>query len=208
LSIITQIGEEEMSAEIMGKLQLLDSDSETRLPSHTIAGLTALVQAKGEAAVQLIQPKRIANANWVSVPKHGVSSLSDPKNISRRRKLMTISPSREDGFTHRLNTALLGGKSYPILTTVLGVAGGYFSAGGSLIFAATSTALDVSKSAQRILARPGDEIWQVEEIGKVRNGAAYQAVHVNSIWLADPYRQQSPMKGWLIHQQRSELILE
>jgi hypothetical protein len=54
-----------------------------------------------------------------------------------------------------------------------------------------------------VLARPGDEIWHIESIGKVAN----EAVYVSSYLLTDPYRRQYPTKGWLIHEEREQVIL-
>jgi hypothetical protein len=55
----------------------------------------------------------------------------------------------------------------------------------------------------------GDEIWQVEEIGKIREGTGFVPVHINSFWLVDPFRGQSTYnKGWLIHEERHDLSLD
>jgi len=66
-----------------------------------------------------------------------------------------------------------------------------------------STGLSLTQTSQRVLARSGDEIWHVEEIGKVGMIATY----VSSYILVDPYRWQAPNKGWLIHESRDELLL-
>jgi len=117
---------------------------------------------------------------------------------------MTLPVGIEDNFTFTFNTALLGGDSYPVLTAVLGTAAGVASAGAGLLFTVATTALSVSQTSRRVLARAGDELWQVEEIGK--NGSS--VIHVAAYFLVDPFRGQgvnSRIKGWLIHEERKNL---
>lgn len=118
----------------------------------------------------------------------------------------------ETNSLHVLNTALLGGKSYPVLTATLGTAVGIASLGAGLFFTVATTALSLAQTSQRALARPGDQIWQIEEIGKVLDNSLlgsgkYKAVHVLSYFLVDPYRNQAPRKGWLIHEERNDIVL-
>ncbi len=120
---------------------------------------------------------------------------------------MTLEPGIEDNLTFRLNTALLGGENYPVLTAILGTAAGMVSVGGGLLFAAFTTSISATQKQRRVLARGGDEIWQVEEIGKIKDGSGYKAMHINSYFLVDPYRRQAPSKGWLIHDERIEVLL-
>lgn len=65
----------------------------------------------------------------------------------------------------------------------------------------------MKKTSQRVLARSGDEIWHVEEIGKVRSGGSYKAVYISSYFIVDPFRGQSLHthsngKGWLLIRQQ------
>ena len=53
------------------------------------------------------------------------------------------------------------------------------------------------------VARLDDEIWHIEEIGKEGN----KAVYLSAFFIVDPYRKQALSKGWLIHEEREELIL-
>lgn len=95
---------------------------------------------------------------------------------------------------------LAGGKSYPVLNAVLGtVAGAQLVAG--MLFTIGTTALELSKTHHGVPARQGDELWQVEEIGKVVKGAAWDVVHVGSYFLIDPFRTQTVTNGWLIHEE-------
>lgn len=150
----------------------------------------------------LVTPVRIANANWAVKPLNGASSLIDPKNRQLKRKVKTLSIGHEQTIT-LLNRSLLGSESYPILTTALGIAGGFVSSGGSLFFGIATTALSATNTSYQVLARTGDEIWHVEEIGKVDNKATY----VSSYFIEDPYRRHSLNKGWLIHEERVEILL-
>jgi hypothetical protein len=74
----------------------------------------------------------------------------------------------------------------------------------SLIFSAVSIGVDLAKTSHTFIARVGDQVWQIEEIGKVGT----KVVHVGSYWVVDPYRKQAPEKGWLIHEERTELTLQ
>ena len=110
----------------------------------------------------------------------------------------------ETNLTYALNNALLGGKQYPVTTMIGGLVAGYFSAGAGFLFSLASTAMGASQKARRVLARENDEIWQVEEVGKVKSsgissGSGWDVVHIGSYWLSDPYRR----KHWLIHEQRT-----
>ena len=73
-----------------------------------------------------------------------------------------------------------------------------------------STALSLSQTSQRVLARAGDELWQVEEIGKARDKNFFgsdtmEMVHIGSYFLVDPHRSIGLVrsKGWLIHEERT-----
>lgn len=98
---------------------------------------------------------------------------------------------------------MLGGESYPILTTALGIASGVVSGGAGLIFTLATTGLALANTTTKVLARPNDEIWHIEEIGKIGN----KAVYVSAFFIVDPFRKQSTSKGWLIHEEREELTL-
>jgi len=73
----------------------------------------------------------------------------------------------------------------------------------SILFSATLTGLSLAQKASKVLARQGDEIWHIEEIGKEGD----KAVYVSSYLIVDPYRKHSDSKGWLIHEERHELAL-
>ncbi|VAW61738.1 hypothetical protein MNBD_GAMMA08-981 [hydrothermal vent metagenome] len=102
-----------------------------------------------------------------------------------------------------LNRELSGGESYPILTTALGIAGGFVSGGGSILFSAALTGLSLAQKTSKVLARQADEIWHIEEIGKEGD----KAVYVSSFFIAAPFRKNSKSKGWLIHEERHDLTL-
>jgi hypothetical protein len=184
------------SPQILQRLKPLKAPSGRRLSESIIAGMT---QSFTQARYQLMHSTRGSGGGIVHVPRAG--ALDNPK---ARRKLMTIQTGPETGFTMLLNDGLLGGESYPVLNAVLGTVAGAASAGAGLIFTVMTTALDVSRTTQRVLARSGDELWQVEEIGKTNDGAV---VHVGSYFLSDPFRQGAAVKGWLIHEERHTLTV-
>lgn len=135
------------------------------------------------------------------------------KNTQSLRKIRTLDPGQEGNFTFSLNTALLGGQSYPILDAVLGTAVGVASGLAGLLFSIATTSINLQKTSQRVLARSGDEIWHVEEIGKVSSDGSYKAIYVSSYFIVDPFRghslhTHSNGKGWLIHEEREELTLD
>lgn len=71
-----------------------------------------------------------------------------------------------------------------------------------MIFTVATTALSAAHTSPRVLARDGDEIWRVEEIGQT-NG---QPTYLLAYFLVDPYRGQSAShKGWLLHEARYRL---
>ena len=185
--------------QLLSLLQELQGDSNKQIPDSIITGMTlSFTRARYQLIRTRINP---TGAGFITEPTNGYATLS--QNTQAIRKLMTLPAGIEDNFTYRLNTQLLGGTSYPVLTAVLGTIAGAASSGAGLLFTIASTALSLSQTSQRILARAGDELWQVEEIGKVGTNI----VHVGSYFLADPYRGHgvSGVKGWLIHEERTSL---
>jgi hypothetical protein len=185
--------------QVISSLKGLRKDSGKRIPDNFI---TEFTKSNAQARNQLIQRRSdSSDLGTVLVPTKGIASL--PRNTQKIRKIKTLDVSIEDNQTYQLNTALLGGTSYPILTAVLGTIVGVASGGAGLLFTIASTAISMSQTSHRVLARGGDEIWQVEEIGKTGS----KAVHVGSYFLVDPYRSrsQSRTKGWLIHEERNKL---
>jgi len=206
-----------MSTKILNQLATLRENSNKHLATNIIRGFYATLSSKGLNPIQLIVQEQIANANWIYKPRYNSDSLLQFENRHFVRRIRTLTAGQENNFTFNLNTTLLGGSSYPVLTAILGTAAGIASFGGGLLFAAATTALNSSQLSRRVLARAGDEIWQVEEIGKVPNSgilsssdAPYKAIHINSYFLFDPFRERQYMvgKGWLIHEERNTLILD
>lgn len=187
-----------MSLAVLNKLQNLQEPSGKYLGQVVIG----YIQDHSLPYV-LVKREQIANARWAVKPRKGAASLSQPKNIQSIRKVSTIPAGIESAIAAKLNIDLLGGTSYPVLTAVMGVAAGLGSMGAGLFFSTLTTGISLQKTSRRVLARAGDEIWHVEEIGKFNNVATY----VSSFILVDPYRKQAPGKGWLLHESRDELIL-
>lgn len=187
---------------IVNHLEELQEPSRKWLPGLVVTALQEKTNPR-----KLVRNEVVAHANTAIKPIGGADSLSVAKNRQSARRTMTLPASMEDNKTYELNSALLKDNNYPILTTVLGAAAGFVSGGGALIFAATTTGISLSRKAQRVLARPGDEIWSVEEIGKYRSAFGYKPMYVYALIIVDPYRKQAWSKGWLIHEERHELTL-
>ncbi len=184
---------------LIGQLQPLQPNSGKQVSSSVIAGMTqSLTRARYQIMMATSNPR---GAGFIYVPTNGASAL--PREVSARRKLMTVAIERPGNFTSMLNDQLLGGETYPILTFVLGTAAGVVSGGAGLLFSVATTALSLTQTAQRVLARSGDELWQVEEIGRVGNNV----VHVGAYFLYDPNRNAafSGGNGWLFHEERTVL---
>ena len=193
---------------LLNTLPELQPDSGKHLSDSVITGMT---RSLSRARYQLVRSRHVSGSGYIYEPTNGSSSLMN--NLQASRKLMTLSAGHEGNFTYALNTALLGGTQYPVLTAVLGTAVGLASGGAGLLFTVATTGLDLARTTQRVLARDGDELWQVEAIGKIRSngifGSSTTALHVGSYFLVDPHRTrlQERTKGWLIHEQRTELTL-
>ena len=186
-----------MSSNIQSLLSELQQPTRMRLNPVIMASLRDHTKPRA-----LVESVLVANGKFAVKPIKGAASLATQNNRQSTRKVSTFSAGTEHIAT-KLNKELLGGESYPILTTALGLATGAISGGAGLFFAVATTGLTVANTTNKVLARPGDEIWHLEEIGRVGNKATY----VSAFFIVDPYRKQAPNKGWLIHEEREELIL-
>lgn len=169
-------------------------------------GLRLYLQDTGRSPLLLISPK-IVRGQVVYEPAISPESLVNKEGRVAQRRAMTLPNVVEDNYTFMLNNSLLGGRDYPLLTSVAGFGAGLLSGGAGLIFSAAATGVSLGKTSHRILARGGDELWQMEEIGKSRKGGSYVPMHVLSYFLVDPFRGTNHRKVWLIHEERKELIL-
>ena len=91
--------------------------------------------------------------------------------------------------------------------TVLSVGVGVFTAGGGALFSILSGAASAAKVNQPVRARQGDEIWQLEVVGK--QGQTIQ--HMEYFVLVDPYRtspKSQYVSEWIIHEERREIKIE
>ncbi len=169
-------------------------DSKIRLLGSTVDGLTKKgTKRKYKLAIQTYKE---------FMP---IAGLSGPMDIYSCEHLITLPVDAEGNITYALNDDLLNVQDYPLMKLVLGkavrlVPGIGFLA--SLTFSLACYGLDKFKTIHRVVAREGDQIWQVEEIGK----DGKNIVHVMGLFLVDPYRHQSPpTQGWLIHEERTNL---
>jgi hypothetical protein len=185
---------------LLNSLTELQRPSGMRMNSSVITGLTSSLSRARYQLIRTIGNPR--GAGFITVPTNGTESLL--QNLVARRIVWTAMDGNP--FLNTLNHELKGSDSFPVLVAVLGAGIGLVpvvGTGAGLLFAATTTGLDLAKTSHSVIARPGDQIWQIEEIGKSGN----RAVHVGSYFVVDPYRQQTPTRGWLIHEERTELTL-
>lgn len=199
-----------MPNNILDELSTLQSDSGKRLPTSIIYGFSAL--PGGGSGSQLINLQNNGGGSVVAVPRSGIDSLLQKPQARRRLGTFDGSHGR---FRLTLNKSLKGGESYPVLTTILGTATGLISGGAGLLFTATQLGISLGTRSTDVLARAGDEIWYIEEVGKSFEdnlifADRYVPTHVSSYILVDPYRSKggsnASEKGWLLHEQRKELI--
>ncbi len=115
-----------------------------------------------------------------------------------------------------LNEDLQGGETFPWLLFGLGLAftplGAIGSVGG-IVFGAATTAINGSRRTTQVMARAGDGIWHVEEVGRTHEDNyisedRWLATHISSFFLVDPHRRHMREKGWLIHEGRRLITLD
>jgi hypothetical protein len=190
-----------MSSQIIQSLPSLQRESGVRISSSIIHGVHASTGSR------LIAPVR-RNGSYVGIPRNGTSVLQSSQ------RLLTLT-AQQSGFMRALNQSLKGGSTpHPILMLALGTGVGLVSGGAGFIFGVATAGLDLAKTDTDVLARKGDEIWSFEAIGKVYETNFFSvdgwvAKHIASYFIYDPFRaNRSPEKGWLIHENRTDVIFE
>jgi len=194
-----------MTSSVIEHLDELRPETGVKILGDMI-GLKRHLQDTGRKPLLLANPK-LLNGRWVHEPSTSAKNLDKRENRVAHRKAMDLPNAVEDNYTFMLNNRLMGGRNYPLLTSLAGVGTGLVSGGAGLIFSAAATGISLGKTSHRILARGGDQLWQMEEIGKSRKGASFVPVHVLSYFLVDPFREGSNRKMWLIHEERNELVI-
>jgi len=97
------------------------------------------------------------------VPRDGVDVTAN----GSKRRLKVLAGERGDELTTSLNNHLLGHNGYPLANSVASfLMGVVFSPAGTLQSLVTAT-MSQMQTTPRVLARQGDEMWQVEVVGKV-----------------------------------------
>lgn len=177
--------------------QLVDlrQDTGQRLPTSVVMGLTQFASAA--------LPVRVSSSGGVYVAKR---TSSTDRRVRATQRLKSFQAEHDRNFMGMLNDALLGASDYPVLNAVLGTAVGIGTGGASFIFTVSTTALSMAKTSARVLARDGDEVWRVEEIGKSTFGGKPVLTYLLAYFLVDPFRRESMAhKGWLLHEARYPL---
>lgn len=159
-----------------------------------------------KAYIRMVKKKVISNGKFGAVIKRENLMHGGKQRI---QKVMTF---QNDNILAMVNRDLSGGQSYPILNFALSAIGGRATALGGLIFGLATTFMDVFKTSTNVLARPGDELWLVEEVGiGVETGyfsSSKKPMYVQAYFLVDPNRNMNLENGWLIHEKRMELSIE
>ncbi|MGB3850492.1 MAG: hypothetical protein WA958_11040 [Tunicatimonas sp.] len=197
-----------MSQSIIRQLPRLRRESGKHLPTSTIYGFSA--HPGGQT--RLISPQA-RRGRIVQVPGSGIGNLL--RGLRSVQKVMTFTASNRS-FMNSLNEDLQGGDTFPWLLFGLGlvfipIVGAVGTVGG-VVFAASTTAIDSSRRTTQVMARVGDEIWHVEEVGRtfednyIREDR-WLATHISSYFLVDPHRRHLREKGWLLHEDRKEIEL-
>lgn len=194
-----------MASSILEQLDELRPETGVKILGD-MTGLKKYLQDSGRKPLLLANPK-LSNGRWVHEPSAPLKDLVKRENRVAHRKAMDLPNAVEDNYTFMLNNRLMGGRDYPLLTSLAGIGTSLVSGGAGLIFSAAATGISLGNTSHRILARGGDQLWQMEEIGKSREGASFVPVHVLSYFLVDPFRKGNNRKMWLIHEERNELVM-
>ena len=172
-----------------GQLSELRVDSGKRLPTPVIVGMT-----QGTFAAL---PIRLHTNNSTAE-----RTSSNDKRMRSSTCIKKLKEEHDKNLAKMLNDALLGGADYPILSAALDIATAVGTGGAGLMFNVATAALSASRASHRVLARDGDEIWRVEEIGRVGTVPTF----VMAYFIIDPHRKGSASsQGWLIHENRYKL---
>jgi hypothetical protein len=181
----------------LGQLSELRNDSGQRLPNSIVVGFTNSCQSVLQVQLTVSDGRQAAK----------ITDSIFSGRLRGDQKLLALRPEPNDNMAVQLNKALLGSTGYPTLNAVLGTVAGLGTGGAGLLFTVATTALSESQTSPHVLARDGDEIWRVEEIGKVTKAGRAQPTYVLSYFLIDPYRRNSQShKGWLLHEARFDLL--
>lgn len=162
------------------------------LPTPVIYGLTTRM-----GALDLVD---VNHRNELSF-KRGI----DPRRqTAARKRLYTF---RNNDFLRSVNKTLQGGDSYPVLTSILGIAAGMVSAGAGLMWTAVTTGVALADNPYPVLVREGDEVWTVEVLTKEKVGFFNEEFEVMHNWyllLVDTYRKEKGLgqHTWFLHEER------
>ena len=170
----------------------LRQDSGQRLPTNIVTGLTQ--------GISSALPIGLVRSGSTYVAKR--TSAAD-RRMRAAQRIRWFRANHDRQLMEFLNDALLGASDYPVLNAVLGTAVGVGTGGAGFMFTVATTALSMENTSSRVLARDGDEVWRVEEIGKATAGGRAEPTYVLAYFLVDPFGAESMgHKGWLLHEAR------
>ncbi len=168
------------------------------LPSSTINGFMAREKYRRFALIDVHFVGAGRNLHYRPAP-----GIDLTKANASKRRLFNFDTAHSR-FQQSVNKELGGGRSYPILTGLLSIGAGIVSGGAGIIFTLITSAADAGRQVQPVMARLGDELWQVEQVGKVKG----KVVHVEYFVLWDPYRRQANVPSeWIIHEDRHDVVV-
>jgi len=179
--------------EILKSLPRLPGGTKNKLSDNVITGL----KARKLNSFVLIDTEGISWTRW-----HRPDPKLDLRRQNAWRRRSYVFTAKTHVFMQSLNEDLSGGKDYPIVKGALGLLTGGVA---GVLFSLFDTAMSAARSPKQLQAREGDEIWQLERIG--RSGG--RLVHVEYFLLVDPFRKadRSVPCAWSIHEGRLELEL-
>lgn len=203
-----------MNNNIVNRLPLLKPPSEKThyLPQSITDGLRA---DSTKCSTKLIKHRQGPDVDHQVVWFQACAKEHILQHTYRIEKVMTID-NPDQGFPAKLNKELLGGESYPVWSAIIGTVSGLADGVGALagvLYSLGSTTFDYNRRTTNVLARNCDEIWHLEQIGKMKNTHFFSsdewvAVHIDSYILYDPFRGKSPQKGWLLGESRQGFAIE
>lgn len=185
---------------LLATLPPLSQSSGKWLPSYVVEGLkTGLGRsANPNELVQFRTGQNIRDQFYVIRP--GVDAS---RTNAYRRFVMEFGGARVS-YMRSLNRELLGGEDYPVTMALLGIATGAVSAGAGALFSLATAVVSDAKPKQSIQVRDGDQLWQIEQLGKA-NG---EIIHSSCFVVVDPLRKEKNLiHSWVIHERRNEVVI-
>jgi hypothetical protein len=178
--------------ELLSFLPVLPPDSKRKLMPEIVTGLKRGLSRSGSALLKTEYDGRTGVVSTIAV---------DPKKVNaNRRKLMILGPEKAVHM-RSINDSLRNEPSaaetaFGFFLDVVGLGTDVLCSIGQLV---------TSKPSPAVLARQGDEVWQLERFGKIGTTIQY----VDYLLLVDPLRARAAGSmpcEWIIHEERMNIL--